>query len=221
MNRCLAVLASIVLLSGSVAWAQDAPPRSGGEQRFGRSRGPITEEDRQPAIEFARINMPNLHILLDEIPTDDPRYNRLMAVAVRRYRMSRGPGRDHPEMHEAMLQRIQQEDELFGLVRKLDRAPEDEKSAIRQEMREQVRQIVQGWVEERRQRIENLKRQLEREQEQLQRDRQEIDKLADRHMRMFLGGMTDPPFAASDEPPHDSFGPSTAPSDGARRQQRK
>lgn len=210
-------IVAIVLASSPLARAQPTtrPGAEGPQPRMGPRRGPMSAEDRLKAIEFVQTNMPNLLVMIEDAPKDSLRQRRLTGVAFERYRRSERMQKEHPELYDSWLARIRSEDEVFDLTRRLEQAPEDQKSELRTQLRVKMQEIVLGWMQDRELRIQELRKQLEREEQQLQHDREEIDRLANRHAEMLMGEIRDQSMSPPDLP--DGLSPATEPSERARR----
>jgi hypothetical protein len=227
LAMCVAMLAF-----GSAALAQ--PTTQPGSRAFGegprRGRFQYSEEEAQRAMDFAQEQMPNTYAMILELPSQSPRRGRLMGLTVERNRRAQRLQKDSPEQFDRFVARLKAQDEVLGLTQRIQAAAEDQKPALQEELRAKMRQVVQGWMEERQERIEDLQRQLEKEKQRLERDNQDIDRLANQHMERLLGELKDAHLSPEGMPPSphemgmppgpDGVGPATEPSDSRRPRRR-
>jgi hypothetical protein len=187
-------------------------------------------------MDLARKQMPNLAKAIDEAEQGSPPRQRLMRFAVERWRSLQRVQREDPDQYDAAVERLRSHDEVFDLVRKLADAPEEQRPALRAQIREKMRGIMQDLLAEREQRIENLRRMLSREEEELDRDRDRIDELTEKRAEQLqrefremrgttsAGDLTPPDLSTAPAAPVDpSLGPatpSTAPSSERPRRDR-
>ena len=240
--------ALLVALGASAAMAQPATRPGGGGGGAGGGaqmhrpgmRGArwdrVSPDEVNEAIDLARKQMPNLAKAIDDAEQGSPARQRLTRFAVERWRSLQRIQREDPDQFDAAVERLRSHDEVFDLVRKLTDAPEDQRPALRAQIRDKMRGIMQDLLAEREQRIENLRRMLSREEEELDRDRDRIDELTEKRAEQLqrefremrgttsAGDLTPPDLSTAPASPVDpSLGaapPSTAPSNDRPRRDR-
>ena len=145
-----------------------------------------TQEELRSAMDFARQNMPNLYHMWDALGRG-PQRRRLGEYAIREYRRyQQARENELPERAEAMLKQIRSQDEIFALVQEFQDAAPDKQDAVRQRLRDKMRQVVLDMLQERQQRIERLKQMLQREERALENDRARSDATADDRLEKLL-----------------------------------
>ena len=132
-----------------------------------------TKEELDEAMAFMKDNAPVHYELLNRLPEDAPRRNRAGQLLVMRYRGLMHLKDQNPEAYEAMLHQWQLEDEAMGDARALKEGKPD--ADVR--LREVARRIVQNGLDDRRARIDKLRKALDQQQKQLDQDEQNKDQL--------------------------------------------
>jgi hypothetical protein len=186
--------------------ADVAPIRGGGRRGFGggmgggfggfgggeRLYGPLTQEDRERAVGFAREHMPNVHAAFADTTLPRARRFGLMRLMATRWKHLQNLSPEDSR-YERMLRNIRIEDEIFKEVQALDNATPEQRSEIRERLRWKMRQIVETFLQERANRIENLKRMVQQEEQKLKEDRARREALIEARLDHFMRDLTSPP----------------------------
>lgn len=203
MKRMVLGLVVVASLTGLASLAQEPTTRPEWRQpedvpvQFRR----LSMDERIQAEEFARQYMPNLHALAME----SPRFRR---GALWRYALVRSrnlqQAENNPSLRDRVLKNIEREDSMFQILQEYRRALPEQRPLIRQKLREKMAQIVDGYLNDRAERIERLKAKLQEEQEKLQQDLANREQIIDKRLERFLGEL--PPES---EMANEMFAPST------------
>src|SRR5689334_9629325 len=111
VRRMMLVSAAAVLSSAALA---QQPPQGAPQQRRGQDgvrpapigRGPLTDEERQIVLAWAKERMPSLHQLILQRPRPGP----FMRIGAQRYNALNQVAKD-TEAYERILKNIKSEDE--------------------------------------------------------------------------------------------------------------
>lgn len=198
MPRSIPLLLAVPLLAlpllAMPALAQPGPPRSPEEQqrrsqwreRYFRWRNE-QEQIWEEASEFARLHSPNRWMLYEQLPESAVAKERIRTAIVRRYQMVRGTGAPGDEAYELAVMRMKTEDEAWALGRDIRSVgDETQREAMRTQLRELVQEMVDRHLEERKMRIEHLKRAVNQEERRLEQDRNRKQALIDRQMQQII-----------------------------------
>jgi len=203
--RRMMLVSAVAVLSGA-ALAQQQPPQGPPQQRRGPDLvrpapigrgGPLTDEERQIVLAWAKERMPSLHQLILQRPRPGP----FMRIGAQRYNALNQVAKD-TEAYDRILKNIKNEDEIFKSVLELEKAKPEDKPAIREKIRSQMRDVFEDYLTQRQERIEALKDRLANEEEQLAKDKAEIDnRIADQLDRygVEMAGATGPTGATTRE----------------------
>jgi hypothetical protein len=111
-----------------------------------------------------------------------------------------------------MIKNIENEDQLFVFVQDLDKAAtEQQRVAARDKMRQKIKEIVDGFLNERAERIEKLKARVVEEERKLKEDQGNRDQLVDKRVNQFLREFTRE-FVPDDGPDQNAPGQPSQPS---------
>lgn len=197
MKRLVVSMLMLVCITTSNVNAQMA--RGG---RDGGQRG-SADPERPKAAEWAKVHMPNLYTLA----STPPFRQRYMQTVLNHYRIfsSANP------MGQSKLGAVYAlEDNIYGLIIKLENAPPDEKPAIKESVVNALKAMVQGNLDDRARRIEKLKKDLADEEQKLADDRKKVDEILKRRLANQYGiefTPTGPTSAPSTRPSGDSSNP--------------
>lgn len=111
------------------------------------------------------------------------------------------------ELYTLKLKERKLMDNAAGLVRQWRKAPLDQKPAIRQQLRDTMKQVMLATLQERELRIKHLEQQLADEKEKVTQDRDHLDTALDRR----VGHMLDLNHAQQVEEADDVTAPTTQP----------
>lgn len=160
--------------------ARDGTVQLGGQNRQGASdERPITDEEKQQALEFMKENFPVRTAMLNALPREGMgqrfREQRAIPAIVQRWRKLKELERQNPQAYAAMMKQAKLQDEAFGLFQ--DMKGGDPEAGIK--LRSKVGEMVQAQLDDRQERIDRLTRMLEEQKQQLARDVESKDRLVD------------------------------------------
>ena len=151
----------------------------------GYGRGGTTDirsprpEEWEEVRHFMDRYSPRRQAALEELP-DNEKKEQLKRYVFARYRSLQSLQRRDRAGYEQKLAQLEVEDQIFGLVSDWGAAGEADRAAMREALRQQVERLVDLELEERRRRIEWLRRELAEETQKLELDQQERDVHVDR-----------------------------------------
>jgi hypothetical protein len=137
-------------------------------QRGPRGGQQNTEQVRAALI-WIRDRMPNLYKLADA--GRRPRWTQAVINHQRRFENANAAAKAR------LMETFKAEDNIYGLVIKLDGATPDQRPAIQEEIRTAARDLLMKNLQERADRIAKLKQDLEAQEKQLNADRENIDSI--------------------------------------------
>lgn len=180
---------------------RDVEGRRDGESR--RGRGPMApfdlgwggygrgQETRPPRPhEWAEVQLfmnrysPRRQAALDELP-DDERKEQLKQFVFARYRSLQALQRRDRAAYEQKLAQLDVEDQIFGLVSDWGGAGEADRANLREALRAQVARLVELDLQDRRRRIEWLRKELAEETQKLEQDQGDRDAQVDRRVARY------------------------------------
>jgi len=163
-----------------------------------RMRQYLSEEERAEVMEFLKQHSPNRYEFLSA--SDSRGRLRILHRAIEKYRMMER-FRDHdPELYQRLLERFAAEDQIFALLK----ARQEGDSAVDEQLRDKVREVVASTLRERQRRIEKLEQQIELEKRRLEADEENIERLVDMQLERIQAdheNETAPPDGYRDRPP--------------------
>jgi hypothetical protein len=139
-----------------------------------------TTQELEEAMSFVEKNSPNHFNLFNRLPEGSPRRARAEQLMVMRYHNLMRVKEQNPEVYDAMLQQWKLEDEAVGYARAMKEHTQPEANV---RLREVVRRMVQMSLDQRRERIDRLRKALDEQQKQLEQDEQDKDKLMEQQAR--------------------------------------
>jgi flagellar biosynthesis/type III secretory pathway chaperone len=178
------------MLAGTAAMAQPTTQPGPG---LGARRGPLgrggratTPAEAQQAINWAQEHMPNLSKLIAQTSRGRGRpMMPLINIAWRNMRAVEQAPPDSPA-RENMLKVTNEEDNIIPLLVELRQAADENKPAVREKIRMQMRLAVDGALSDREKRIAKLRERLDQEQQQLDQDRSNIDQIVAQRLQPFV-----------------------------------
>lgn len=235
MTRQLIIVTLATLLIGSVAFAQEPPRWSAGEEppvaRERAFRRRWDDRRWEDAAAFLQEYSPRRWAAYEALP--EGQKERVRSAILRRYtRIERIREHSPEDVYELLIHRIELEDQAWGLGQAI-RDTEDPE--VRQSLRTQLEAVVTQMVEEqfleRAERIERLKKALLREENRLAEDRRNTPQRVEEQIERIIATddpMIDPapPEAVGErdgapaDPALDPAPPADAPRDRERRRPR-
>ena len=163
----------------------------GGTRRGGRGNGQrqfrfdsaVTQADWEDIRPFMKNHSPNRLKFINELP-DGPRKNNMITNMVR---VSRNLDRmDDADLSRIVTKRVELEDKVFGLAVQFRSADSVQVDGIKDQLKETISQLVDTNIDERKLRIERLKKTLDLEQQNLDRDDGQRDKVVADRLRQTI-----------------------------------
>jgi hypothetical protein len=194
--RRLVTVAVLLLLCASPVVAQPARgPRANG-----------ANPQQVAAMNWVRDHMPNLYRLAME---GRPR-SRWTNVIANHYRLFMNSA-NMPVAREKLLATFNAEDKIFGMVIELERAPEDQRPAIQDNIRNATRDLLLKNFQDRADRIAKLQKELETQAAQLKSDRDSIDMIVARQAQNRFGVEPGPTTSPATRPDAEAQPPAGEP----------
>jgi hypothetical protein len=166
------------LTMAMVAALASAQPGSPGRGPVGMPPGGrgLSAGEVQQLNAWTAQHMPNLRKLLDEPPPRRMRFQSAALLRKRGYEQAVG----NADALERIVKGFKAEDAIYGLVVELTQAPEDQRAAINDKIRQATQEMVERNLKEREQRLNELKKRLASEEEAVKRDRAQAQQTVDR-----------------------------------------
>jgi hypothetical protein len=182
---------------GARQGTQAAPPRSG--------RGPMAPFDfgwggaknrdlRAPSQRewedvqaFMNVYSPRRQAAVDRLPEDDKKES-IKKFVFARFRSLQALKKRDRASYEQRLAQLATEDEIFGLVHQWGGGagdPDADRKQLREALRPQVASLVDLDIQERRRRVDLLKKELAEQSAQLEQDEKDRDGVVDRRVARF------------------------------------
>jgi hypothetical protein len=178
--------AMTLVLGASLAAAQNEAPREQREQREQRDpremrpRPPeLTEQELEDVLAFMREYLPNRFEMFEQLSPSQQARSVFLRNLTQRYRNLQRMKEQDASVYNAMLQHMQLQDEVFGLMRDARFGDEDAQGKLR----EKVKELVMLSLEEREKRVQSLERSLEQEKKRLAADKADPDAAVERRLR--------------------------------------
>ncbi len=172
------------------------PDRLAGSDEGGRHNRPglaarVSRADRPTAAdwesisEFMKAHSPVRLKFINDLP-DGPNKAERMTNMVRDTRDIERLEKDDPDLAHMMTRRVELEDGIFELLGKIRTADDEHAGQVKQELREKVAQWVDTNINERRLRIDKLKRTLDAAQQSVDRDDSQRERIVARRLNIIL-----------------------------------
>ena len=179
----------------------DGRDRSGPEwRREYRGMRPweeITDEKWAAVERFMKAHSPERLKRLDEVPEE--RREMIRRSIVRRFDSMQQAREREPEMYDLRLKRMRLEDEIFTLGLKLkELVKPDAVEKTREQLREQVKALLENRLSERRLRLQQAEQRLQEERKGLQREEEGLGEIVEKHLKWLVEedrwpGLGEPP----------------------------
>lgn len=137
---------------------------------------PLTQEEHDQALEFARTNMPNFTEVWEQLPQE--RRKRMPPRMQYGFRtLLDAQKQEDQRLYDVLVRQMKLRDELIALFRepRNNRSPEV--------VRAKTREAVSLWIEQRELRIEQMEKALQKERQRLAEDKAQPDRLIDQQRR--------------------------------------
>lgn len=137
---------------------------------------PLSPEEHDQALEFARTNMPNFTEVWEQLPPE--RRKRMPPRMQYGFRtLLDAQKQEDQRLYEVLVRQMKLRDELIALFRepRNNRSPEV--------VRTKTREAVSLWIEQRELRIEQMEKALQNEKQRLAEDKAQPDRLIDQQRR--------------------------------------
>jgi hypothetical protein len=161
--------------------------------RFFRSRDAI-EEQWPDAAQFLAENAPHyldaIRSLSKSLPEE--KVFRLHAAVVNRYQILRRMREHYPELFAARIQQLQLFDKLFDTHQQFVAASGPQKEKLKGEMKEEIGELVDNSIKDRRLRINQLRQMLGKLDARVERETKDRDMAVESHLRRVLERGVDP-----------------------------
>jgi hypothetical protein len=133
---------------------------------------------------FMNRHSPRRQAALDELP-DDEKKESLKRFVFARFRSLQALQKRDRTGYEQRLMQLAVEDQIYGLVSDWAAAPDADPNRLRDALQSEVSRLVELDLQERRRRIEWLKKELEEESEKVQRDEKDRDAQVERRVSRY------------------------------------
>lgn len=200
MKTILIGLLMVMVVSG--AYGQQAPTTAPVGQRpaAGARRGPgfMTEAQFEAAQQWASQNMPDLARFVVEYGRGQGAVPMTALIRSRMMAIEQGGG--DPMFRERVRRNMATENQIGQYLVEMQTATPQRREELKRLSETAMRENVEGFMNERQERIDRLKARLEIEQRQLDQERRTVDQVVSRRLmpfRMALqGANAAPPPAA-------------------------
>lgn len=163
-------------------------PGGGPDGRWGRQQ-PTAEEWKDIDAfmqQYSPQRLDMFNAAVTQYGADDKRVQFARGAMAVRYRMLNRLKDENPDVYKKGLEQVTREDEIWGLVKLVQRDPSDTES--REKLATKVRESTELLLQERKARLERIKQNLENEQEQLKKDEDQIGELVERQLKRYIEG---------------------------------
>lgn len=133
---------------------------------------------------FMNRHSPRRQAALDELP-DDEKKESLRRFVFARFRSLQALQKRDRTGYEQRLAQLAVEDQIYGLVSDWAAAPDADRDRLRDALQFEVSRLVELDLQERRRRVEWLKKELEEESEKVQRDEKDRDAQVERRVSRY------------------------------------
>lgn len=185
-------IAWAILLVFTSALLADAPTSDpvrghGGVDHPGFGRGPEARRGEMRAWDFFRTYSRRRAEAIRALPQE--KQERVRGLITARYGGIWLIETQNPKLFDLKIKQVQAEDDIFGLKGELAENP-GKGDQIRAELRKKVEELVELRMDERKQRIERLKKQLGDEEKQLKEDQAKKEKMVEKQYERVLDAPT-------------------------------
>lgn len=150
---------------------------------YGDTRAPRGQEWKETQ-DFMRRYTPRRQNALDEMAEGDKKES-IKRFVFARFRGLQSIQRQDPAGYQQRLAQLQIEDDIFGLLADWGGAAEADQQQLVDDLRTQVRRLVELDLQERQRRVDALKIELEEQIESLEKDRGQFGMLVERRVSRF------------------------------------
>lgn len=133
---------------------------------------------------FMNRHSPRRQAALDDLP-DDERKESLKRFVFARFRSLQALQKRDRTGYEQRLAQLAVEDQIYGLVSDWAAAPDADRDLLRDALQFEVNRLVELDLQERRRRVEWLKKELEEESEKVERDEKDRDAQIERRVSRY------------------------------------
>jgi hypothetical protein len=169
-----------------LAGSEEAGGRRGGRgngQRQFRFDSAVTQADWEGISSFMKNHSPNRLKFINQLPDGPRKYNMITNMV----RVSRNLDHmDDADLSRIVTKRVELEDKVFGLAVQYRNADSVQVDGIKDQLKEAVADLVDTNIDERKLRIDRLKKTLDLEQQNLDRDDGQRDKVVADRLRQTI-----------------------------------
>jgi hypothetical protein len=145
----------------------------------------LSEEEVAAAMVFMHENSPKRYSAIEALP-DNQHKVRIKNVAVLAAIQLMRLEKDEPNLYRLSLNRVHLEDDVYGLLADLHKAPADKQEAIKTVLKGKVLDLVNAGILEREARLQKLQETVEAEQKKLADDKANKDRVVDERYAAIL-----------------------------------
>ena len=160
-----------------------------GMGRGGRGNGAgqlPTSADRADGLAFLKLHAPEQYRIIEAMPDDSDQRQVLETFVARAYANYQRIKADDPDLYGVIVTRVEAEDGIVKLSADLRQASDADRPAAKQRLREQVAKWFELNLQERKLRLDKLKRTVRAAEDKLNADRAGRDQIINERVGRIL-----------------------------------